>query len=323
MKVIVAKMPGGKAVSVELGNGATILDAISAAGYSDNLEGGFELRKNDAPATASDTVAQGDIIALAGKVSGNAAKKPKIGVLNVVVDAKDVTTAETPGAFVRNFPIKVSEFFNPIDDDNKLAIQGYILAHTENEAFDANNYRVAVLKKDQTKPVRFKSLNGGNLFLSPDSLLVICEKGKEVEIEDGAKYYKEYMERNDDEMKVNEKTETPKKRGRKPKAEKAAAAEVEKTPKKRGRKPKTEKVCSCHTAECCATECSDITECSDVNVSAAECNPAKELFDFQRGGLNFYDENISINCAVKKLLAFKELLGDVKVGISINFDAFR
>lgn len=313
MKVIVAKMPGGKAVSVELGNGATILDAISAAGYSDNLEGGFELRKNDTPATASDTVAQGDIIALAGKVSGNAAKKPNIGVLNVVVVAKDATTTETPGAFVRNFPIKVSEFFNPIDDDNKLAIQGYILAHTENEAFDANNYRVAVLKKDQTKPVRFKSLNGGNLFLSPDSLLVICEKGKEVEIEDGAKYYKEHMERNDDEMKVNEKTETPKKRGRKPKAEKAAAAEVEKTPKKRGRKSKAEKVCSCHTAEC------DVTECSDVNVSAAECNPAKELFDFNHGGLNFYDENISIDCAVKKLLAFKELLGDVKVGISINF----
>ena len=169
------------------------------------------------------------------------------------------------------------------------------------------------MKKDQTKPVRFKSLNGGNLFLSPDSLLVICEKGEEVEIEDGAKYYKEHMERNDDEMKVNEKTETPKKRGRKPKAEKAAAAEVEKTPKKRGRKSKAEKVCSCHTAECCATEC------SDVNVTAAECNPAKELFDFKCGGLNFYDENISIDCAVKKLLAFKELLGDVKVGISINF----
>ena len=167
MKVIVAKMPGGAAVSVSLEEGATIMDAITAAGYADGLENGFELRKNDSPAGAGDAVAQGDIISLTAKIKGNA-----IGALHLMFVSEKGTAEQS---FVRTFPLKAKDFFAPENENEALAVQGFILANSGKDQFDSEDYIFACIKEGQEKPISFKKFNCCN-YIASDSLVVICEK---------------------------------------------------------------------------------------------------------------------------------------------------
>ena len=56
MKVVVGKMPGGRATEVEIPEGGTVLDAIKAAGYESDLNNGFEARLNNSQTELSSTV---------------------------------------------------------------------------------------------------------------------------------------------------------------------------------------------------------------------------------------------------------------------------
>ena len=71
MRVIVGKMPGGRAQEVELPDGGTVFEAIKAAGYESDLNQGFEARLNNAPTELSSTVTENSIITLTEKIKGN------------------------------------------------------------------------------------------------------------------------------------------------------------------------------------------------------------------------------------------------------------
>ena len=47
MKVIVGKMPGGRAQSIEVETGSTVQQVVEAAGYASDLNNGYEARLNN------------------------------------------------------------------------------------------------------------------------------------------------------------------------------------------------------------------------------------------------------------------------------------
>lgn len=171
MKVIVAKMPGGKAVSVNLEEGATVMDAISAAGYSNGLEGGFELRKNDDPANADDLVAHSDIISLTAKITGNSQ-----GIIKLAFKRNDGSYARQD--FLCSFPLKAKDFFAPDIDAKRLEIEAFILSHSERDDFNASDYVFYPIKKDQSSDVKAKGLNNCN-YIAPETMIVIENKDSE------------------------------------------------------------------------------------------------------------------------------------------------
>ena len=103
MKVIVGKMPGGRATEVEIPEGGTVLEAIKAAGYEQDLNNGFEARMNNSQTELSSTVPQNAIITLTSKITGNG-----ISAISVV----PVGTTENAERFVVLTPTIVHDFIN-------------------------------------------------------------------------------------------------------------------------------------------------------------------------------------------------------------------
>lgn len=295
MKVIVAKLPGGAAVPVNLNEGASVLDAIQAANYASGLEGGFEIRKNDSVVTASEKVAHGDIISLTAKVQGNA-KKNYSGVIFITVAGSGVASA-----YMRHFPLKAQSFFRPEDENEKLAVQGNILTYVDKDSFNADDYKFAVIKPNQDKPVKFRSLNCGNLFLSPESLLVVCLKDNIISIDNPAKFYEDILIPNWAESDANECGET--------------ACECEPEPEEkpkakesRKRKAKKTEACKCeceHEANLDTTERGETAcECIAPNIIGPSVSATVSIqsmpFDdametIKKFKSTFRDKNISVN----------------------------
>lgn len=168
MKVIVAKMPGGKAISVTLDEGATINDAIVAAGLGGSTDGGFEIRKNDEPAKVTDIVAHQDIIALTKKIEGNAKNTVTLQFVNA-----DGVCAEKIEV-LKDFPLNPAKLFTDIDDDNeRLTVEGYILSYSDKGEYNPDDYRFAIEKED--KPLSWKPLTNRN-WISSGCLVLICKK---------------------------------------------------------------------------------------------------------------------------------------------------
>lgn len=295
MKVIVAKLPGGAAVPVNLNEGASVLDAIQAANYASGLEGGFEIRKNDSVVDAADKVAHGDIISLTAKVQGNA-KKDYSGIVYVAVAESGASSA-----FLRHFPLKAQNFFQPADENEKLAIQGYILTYVNKDGFNASDYKFAVIKQKQDKPVKFRSLNCGNLFLSPESLLVVCLKDNIISIDNPAKFYEDILASNTTESDANECGETV--------CEcEPDAEEKPKAKKDRKRKAKKAEACECehgaNYAGCGETAC----ECIAPNIFGPSVSTTVSIH-----GMPFDD-------AMEAVKKFKDTFGDKNISVNIFCD---
>lgn len=300
MKVIVAKLPGGAAVPVNLNEGASVLDAIQAANYASGLEGGFEIRKNDSVVDATDKVAHGDIISLTAKVQGNA-KKDYSGIVYVTVAESGASSA-----FLRHFPLKAQDFFQPADENEKLAIQGYILTYINKDAFNASDYKFAVIKPKQDKPVKFRSLNCGNLFLSPESLLVVCLKDNIISIDNPAKFYENILAPDAAESNANECSETA--------CECEPDAE-EKPKAKKGRKRKAKK------AESCKCECeheANLDERQRRGETACECIAPNIIIPSVSTTVSIH--NMPFDDAMETIKKFKSTFGDKNISVNIFCD---
>lgn len=255
MKVIVAKMPGGKAVSVNLEEGATVMDAISAAGYSNGLEGGFELRKNDDPANADDLVAHSDIISLTAKITGNSQ-----GIIKLAFKRND-------GSYVRqdflcSFPLKAKDFFAPDVDAKRLEIEAFILSHSERDDFNASDYVFYPIKKDQSSDVKAKGLNNCN-YIAPETMIVIENKDsgdapKVMSVDTAIKLYESMSEIHETSENIESNID-------------AAEKSEESKPKKKSQKPskKTNKTaCKCEDKCECKKEPRENTKDLDASLSA-------------------------------------------------------
>lgn len=104
MKVIVGKMPGGRATEVEIPEGGTVLDAIKAAGYEADLNQGFEARMNNSQTELSSSVRENSIITLTSKITGNSG----ISAISVV----PVATNAACERFIVLTPTIVHDFIN-------------------------------------------------------------------------------------------------------------------------------------------------------------------------------------------------------------------
>lgn len=300
MKVIVAKLPGGAAVPVNLNEGASVLDAIQAANYASGLEGGFEIRKNDSVVDAADKVAHGDIISLTAKVQGNA-KKDYSGVIYITVAESGVASA-----YVRHFPLKAQSFFRSEDENEKLAVQGNILTYVDKDSFNADDYKFAVIKPNQDKPVKFRSLNCGNLFLSPESLLVVCLKDNIISIDNPAKFYEDILIPNWDESDANECGETV--------CECEPDAE-EKPKAKKGRKREAKK------AEGCKCECeheANLDERQRRGETACECISPNIIIPSVSTTVSI--RSMPFDDAMETIKKFKSTFGDKNISVNISCD---
>ena len=173
MKVIVAKMPGGKAISVTLDEGATIKDAIAAANLEGSTNGGFEIRKNDNPASLSDTVAHQDIIALTQKIKGNA--KNVVTLQFLYANGNRAESIEV----LKTFPLNPAKLFTDVDDDNeRLTVEGYILSNSDKDEYDPADYLFAVVKED--KPLTWKPLTNRN-WLSSGCIILVRDAKADIE----------------------------------------------------------------------------------------------------------------------------------------------
>lgn len=103
MKVVVGKMPGGRATEVEIPEGGTVLDAIKAAGYESDLNQGFEARLNNSQTELSSAVSANSIITLTSKITGNG-----ISAISVV----PVDTGKACEKFVVLTPTIIHDFIN-------------------------------------------------------------------------------------------------------------------------------------------------------------------------------------------------------------------
>lgn len=111
MKVIVGKMPGGRATEVEIPEGGTVLDAIKAAGYESDLNQGFEARMNNSQTELSTNVMENSIITLTSKITGNA-----VSAISVV----PVGTSASYERFVVLTPTIIHDFINLADVKSML-----------------------------------------------------------------------------------------------------------------------------------------------------------------------------------------------------------
>lgn len=304
MKVIVAKLPGGAAVPVNLNEGASVLDAIQAANYASGLEGGFEIRKNDSVVTASEKVAHGDIISLTAKVQGNA-KKNYSGLIYVTVANSGVAPV-----YVRHFPLKAQSFFQPEDENEKLAVQGKILTYVNKDSFNADDYKFAAIKPNQDRPVKFRSLNCGNLFLSPETLLVVCLKDDVISIDNPAKFYEAAVPVTG-ESTTNECGET---------ACECESEPEEKPKAKKSRKRKAKKTEACK----CEAKKDDVCDCEhEVNLDTAgcgetECKCKEELKPLASISVSL--PNTSFDDIVKTITKLKKMFGDSEISANIFCD---
>ena len=286
MKVIVAKMPGGKAISVTLEEGATIKDAIAAAGLEGSTDGGFEIRKNDEPAQTTDTVAHQDIIALTKKIEGNAKNTVTLQFVH-----GDGTTAEQIEV-LKDFPLNPAKLFVDIDNDNeRLTVEGYILSNSNKNEYNPADYHFAVVKEG--KSLAWKPLINRN-WIAGGCLILIADKN------------------NIPENIINEKDETPEKvtsKSKKKKLKSSVKPKVEESvaktkleepitekPKKRSKKAKavtvteeiaepkvsvTENEAPCECTETCCnnseTPCKCHDEACDEQNISVKLNPSPEL----------------------------------------------
>jgi hypothetical protein len=113
MKVVVGKMPGGRATEVEIPEGGTVLDAIKAAGYESDLNNGFEARLNNSQTELSSTVSTNAIITLTSKITGNGISA--ISVVPIAVGEK-----KTCEKFVVLTPTIIHDFINLPDVKDML-----------------------------------------------------------------------------------------------------------------------------------------------------------------------------------------------------------
>lgn len=113
MKVVVGKMPGGRATEVEIPEGGTVLDAIKAAGYESDLNNGFEARLNNSQTELSSTVSANAIITLTSKITGNGISA--ISVVPIAVGEK-----KTCEKFVVLTPTIIHDFINLPDVKDML-----------------------------------------------------------------------------------------------------------------------------------------------------------------------------------------------------------
>ena len=111
MKVIVGKMPGGRATEVEIPEGGTVLEAIKAAGYEADLNQGFEARVNNSQTELSSAVSENAIITLTSKITGNG-----ISAISVV----PVGTEASSEKFVVLTPTIIHDFINIPDVKSML-----------------------------------------------------------------------------------------------------------------------------------------------------------------------------------------------------------
>lgn len=106
MKVIVGKMPGGRATSIEVPTGSTVQEVVAAAGYSSDLNNGYEARLNNQQVALSTIVPENAIVALTAKITGNSAAL--ISVLPIVLDA-NLHNAILPESIIIDAPISINE----------------------------------------------------------------------------------------------------------------------------------------------------------------------------------------------------------------------
>lgn len=107
MKVIVGKMPGGRAQQIEVQEGATVLDAVRAAGYEADLNSGYEARLNNQTTTLSTIISPNSIISLAQKITGNAPAPIKLlSVFNVSDKYTNIATS----MILSNVPVYLNDF---------------------------------------------------------------------------------------------------------------------------------------------------------------------------------------------------------------------
>ena len=86
MKVIVGKMPGGRAKQIEVTEGTTVLDAINTAGYGDDLNSGYEARLNNQTVGLNTVISPNSIISLVQKITGNSLAPIKFVPIFKVLD---------------------------------------------------------------------------------------------------------------------------------------------------------------------------------------------------------------------------------------------
>lgn len=298
MKVIVAKMPGGKAVSVNVEEGATIMDAISAAGYSNGLEGGFELRKNDAPANASDPVAHSDIISLTAKITGN-----MDGIIHLAFLKDDGSYACQD--FLRTFPMKAKDLFAPENDAERIQVEAFILTHSGKDEFDASDYVFAAIKKDQASDAKFKNLVCCN-FVAADSLVVVENKPSDgsvpaIDGDSAIKLYETMLAVPETISVTLELSEDPKPKKKRKKTAKsdvsAVPAETDECAEVQQEKPKKKRR---KTACKCENKCDEVTE----EAAMCECAKLKEI--------TVSDTCEPNNCYITASRARSILMSDVK-----------
>lgn len=111
MRVIVGKMPGGRAQEVNLPEGGTVFDAIKAAGYESDLNAGFEARVNNSMTELSSPVSENAIITLTEKIKGNGLTA--IGVV-------PVGTSSSYQKFLAFTPTIIHDFINVPDVKDML-----------------------------------------------------------------------------------------------------------------------------------------------------------------------------------------------------------
>lgn len=130
MKVTVAKTPGSRAVSVEIAEGGTVLDALKAADMASSLDQGFEVRVGFEPAELTDVVTNNAIVTLTAKVKGNAPR-----VVHIAVEGSSLP----PATFVLEKVTNSKSIFNDVE------IQAYILsAIPEIGSLELDKYNSAI-----------------------------------------------------------------------------------------------------------------------------------------------------------------------------------
>ena len=108
MKVIVGKMPGGRAQQIEVQEGATVLDAVRAAGYEADLNSGYEARLNNASTSLTTVLYPNSIISLTQKITGNS--EAPIKVLSII-DLSEFTCNVEQSMFLSETPVKLNDLF--------------------------------------------------------------------------------------------------------------------------------------------------------------------------------------------------------------------
>ena len=181
MKVIVGKMPGGRAQQIEVQEGATVLDAVRAAGYEADLNSGYEARLNNQQTTLSTVISPNSIISLAQKITGNSLTPIKlISVFNVSEKYTDITSS----MILSDIPVYLNDFLLYAD------VQKDIIDAAQETSSDI--LYAAVLSDNALSAPQSIVLDGSNIVLFVNGIEVhkddiVCVFGPETMLEIYAK----------------------------------------------------------------------------------------------------------------------------------------